>query len=198
MMQTEKKITVAITGHTSGIGKAYVDACQRKNFKVKGFCRSLGYDITKIQDQERIIAESNDCDIFINNAHDGFSQTELFSRCWIKWKHSSKIMICTGSYVTLRRSYTSGTQHQLGCSHYAAEKAALEMAINWAWTEDTECHVVLIKPALTDTPRTQNMKKNLKTLNPIDPNALANFVLDSVLNTNFKIRELTIVPQKMQ
>jgi NAD(P)-dependent dehydrogenase (short-subunit alcohol dehydrogenase family) len=187
---------IAITGHTSGIGKAYYDACIARGFQVKGFSRSTGYDITSPADQKRIIADADDCDIFINNAHDGFAQTELFSRCWMAWKHRNKTIICTGSHVTLRRSYPSGDQHELGCSHYAAQKAALEMAINWAWTEDPACHVVLVKPALTSTPRTQNMNTTLSTLVPIDPNELVNFVLNSVMNESFRIREITMTPIK--
>lgn len=189
-----KKI-IAITGHTSGIGKAYFDTYQKKNCEVRGFSRSTGYDIRRITDQERIIADSKECDIFINNAHDGFSQTELFSRCWMEWKHLPKIMICTGSYVTLRRSYVSGSQHPLGCSHYAAQKSALEMAVNWAWTENAECEVVLVKPALTSTPRTENMKEKLQDIVAIDPHELAKFVADAVDNKNFNIRELTMAPK---
>jgi NAD(P)-dependent dehydrogenase (short-subunit alcohol dehydrogenase family) len=187
---------ISITGATSGIGKAYFDACQARGFLIKQFSRSTGYDITCVKDQERIIDESSDCDIFINNAHDGFAQTELFSRSWLAWKNQPKIIICTGSHVTLRRSWISGSHHELGIAHYAAQKSALEMAINWAWTEDPTCHVVLVKPALTGTPRTNNMNSKLSSLIPIDPDDLANFVLDSVLNPSFKIREITMTPRK--
>ena len=56
---------IAITGHTQGIGKrAYDRLCP----DIIGFSRSNGYDITNSGDQKRIIEESKDCDIFINNA----------------------------------------------------------------------------------------------------------------------------------
>ena len=56
---------IAITGHTQGIGKC---AFKRLSPNIIGFSKSTGYDITKFNDRKRIIEESKDCDIFINNA----------------------------------------------------------------------------------------------------------------------------------
>ena len=187
---------VCITGHTSGIGKAYFDQCKNRGFYVRGYSRATGYDIQDQTVQKRIVEESQDCNIFINNAHAGFSQTELFSRCWSAWKNCSKIIICTGSHVTLKRLHPSGKQHELGAAHYAAQKAALEMAVNWAWNEDTGCHVVLVRPSLTATPRSENMLDQLSKQIPIDPDKLASFVLYSILDTDLCVRELTVAARK--
>ena len=67
---------IAITGHTQGIGKC---AFERLSPNIIGFSKSTGYDITKFNDRKRIIEESKDCDIFINNANAGFGQTYLKS-----------------------------------------------------------------------------------------------------------------------
>ena len=55
---------IAITGHTSGIGKFIND-----NYNCIGFSRSNGYDISKDNDRMRMYEESKECDTFINCAY---------------------------------------------------------------------------------------------------------------------------------
>ena len=59
---------IALTGHTRGIGKSIVDLLSPK-YKCVGFSRGNGYDISKDEDINRIIDESLDCEVFINNAY---------------------------------------------------------------------------------------------------------------------------------
>ena len=87
----------AITGHTKGLGKSFLTHLESKGYQVLGFSRSNGYNIEEIATQKKIIDVSQDCDIFINNAHHGFSQTELFSRAWNQWKNTAKIIISISS-----------------------------------------------------------------------------------------------------
>jgi len=56
---------IAITGHTKGIGLALANYYTDLGIEVVGFSRTNGYDISKGVDQERIINESQDCDLFI-------------------------------------------------------------------------------------------------------------------------------------
>ena len=58
---------IAITGHTSGIGKALYDIYSEEN-EVLGFSRSNAYDIKYDISIEKIVQGSLDCDVFINNA----------------------------------------------------------------------------------------------------------------------------------
>jgi len=75
------KITkIAITGHTEGIGKAIADHLGL-NYQIVGFSRSNGYDISKQEDLDRIVAESLDCEIFINNAY-YFDQQTVLAGMW--------------------------------------------------------------------------------------------------------------------
>ena len=86
----------AITGHSKNIGKFLYD----KLFpNAVGFSRSNGYDITKKDNRSRIIQESADCDVFINNAPAGFSQSELCLELWKEWKDTEKIIINVGSRI---------------------------------------------------------------------------------------------------
>ena len=56
---------IAITGHTKGIGKAIAGLYYTD--EVVGFSRSNGYDISVEESISRIVAESIECDIFVNN-----------------------------------------------------------------------------------------------------------------------------------
>ncbi len=67
-----------VTGHTSGIGKSIYQHLQAKGWDVKGMSRSNGYDITV--DQEKIISESADCQLFVNCAYAGTSQLDLLNK----------------------------------------------------------------------------------------------------------------------
>jgi hypothetical protein len=86
----------AVTGHSKNIGKFLHD---KFSPNVVGFSRSNGYDITSKQVRRRIIEESIDCDIFINNAPAGFSQSELCLELWHKWKDLNKLIINVGSRI---------------------------------------------------------------------------------------------------
>ena len=54
---------IALTGHTSGIGKALYDILSQEH-EVVCFSRSNGYDIQEDSAIERIVQESLDCDVF--------------------------------------------------------------------------------------------------------------------------------------
>jgi short-subunit dehydrogenase len=71
---------VAITGHTKGIGKSLAEKLSSQ-YKVLGFSRSNGYDISKDEDLTRIINETLDCEIFVNNAYHFDQQTKL-AKLW--------------------------------------------------------------------------------------------------------------------
>jgi hypothetical protein len=88
----------ALTGHTQGIGKQLFE---RLSPNVIGFSRSTGYDITRYDDCRRIIEESLDCDVFINNAHKPYSQTLIFINLIKAWKdREDKTIINVGSRIT--------------------------------------------------------------------------------------------------
>lgn len=64
-----------VTGHTSGVGQYLYEHFSKIGYDVLGMSRSNGYDISK--DIEKIIIESNNCDLFINNATSGKSQLNI-------------------------------------------------------------------------------------------------------------------------
>jgi hypothetical protein len=72
---------IAITGHTSGLGKSFFDHFS-KDHEIIGLSRSNGYGIT--ENQNEIIKIVSDCDLFFNNAHSGITQGFLISRLYNK------------------------------------------------------------------------------------------------------------------
>jgi len=73
----------AITGHTKGVGKAVYD---RVSPNIMGFSTSTGYDICKKEDRAKIVAESFDCDVFINSAASDFGQVYMFLDILKAWR----------------------------------------------------------------------------------------------------------------
>lgn len=87
----------AITGHSQGIGKCLFE---KMSPNVIGFSRSNGYDINSKEDRRRIIEQSKDCDIFINNAESNFAQTYLLIELFKEWKDTNKTIINVGSRIS--------------------------------------------------------------------------------------------------
>lgn len=81
---------VAITGHTYGIGKALETKFSVEGWQTVGFSRSNGYDISKAEDRNRIVEQSQDCDFFINNAYSTYAQCDLLFELWQAWQGKQK------------------------------------------------------------------------------------------------------------
>ena len=71
---------VAITGHTKGLGLSLSQKLSNQ-YTVLGFSRSNGYDISNNEDVRRIIDETLDCEIFVNNAYHFDQQTNI-AKLW--------------------------------------------------------------------------------------------------------------------
>lgn len=87
---------VAITGHTSGIGKALFD----KLDDAIGFSLTSGYNITHPVERTNIVNQIQDCDVFVNNAFDNYGQCNMLFDVWKSWMHTDKLIINIGSDVT--------------------------------------------------------------------------------------------------
>jgi len=83
---------IIITGHTSGIGKAIFDKFNEIScHEIIGMSRSNGYDIEK--DFDKIVAEAEGAELFINNAYRDKQQLKLFHAL----KDKVDMMIVMGS-----------------------------------------------------------------------------------------------------
>jgi len=87
---SEKKIV--ITGHTKGIGKAIYDKFTEISCReIVGMSRSNGYDLEK--DFDKIVAEAEGAELFINNAYRDQQQLKLFNAL----KNKVDMMVVMGS-----------------------------------------------------------------------------------------------------
>ena len=75
---------IAITGHTSGLGKSFFDILSQ-NYNVVGYSKSTGHDLRDYSVVSKIIDELNDVDLFINNAKPDYAQTQIVYRLARSW-----------------------------------------------------------------------------------------------------------------
>ena len=169
---------IAITGHTSGIGKAlheiFPDAVV--------FSRSNGFDLTIPQLRQRMYTEIDDCDVFINNAPIGTNQSTLLYELWGQWKDSKKIIVNIGSDAA---DYDNDDT-------YTIQKRFLQDLCLQYQQSTAACKAILIKPGYVDTPRVQSI-----TATKIDPKEFALYVKELIecRHNTFWIPVVTLYPR---
>lgn len=165
---------IGITGHTKGIGKAISNALS--NHTIIGCSRSNGYDIDNV---DSIINAVVDCDVFINNAYNGYKQTELLEKLCDLWKNTNKLIINIGSTVT---DYPRTEKH---LDHlqwdYRDHKRSLRDTFRKLAKQTDSCRLVLISPGSTDTDMVKH--HNCAKLNPDE---VARVVMYAMHNTFVK------------
>lgn len=169
---------VGITGHTSGLGKALFDS-----FDAIGFSRSNGYDISH---PDAIVEMIDDCEIFINNAHNGFNQVTLLYKIWKKWQDDEKLIICISS------NSSDGIKNRV--HPYAIEKAALDRACEQLNNQKKLCKVMCIKPGWMDTPRVKLVTE--KKIDIIHIRQIIDLSIDGWKNKTFFVSALTVIPME--
>ena len=98
-MSQGKTNSIAIIGHTRGIGRAIAELYKDKGYRVIGMSRSNGYDMTV--DQEKIVDAVQKCDLVVINAHAGRSQLNLLKKIYTTYQDSrKKIVVITSTSGT--------------------------------------------------------------------------------------------------
>jgi len=109
---------IAVTGHTSGIGKCIYD-----RIKCNGFSRANGYNIQHRLDRKKLL--STEPDILINNAYCSIGQTLLLLDFFKKYQNTNKTIINIGSRIAERtENLPDDYQHLL---EYQMYKKTLKM-----------------------------------------------------------------------
>lgn len=148
---------IAITGHTSGIGKALYDIYSEEN-EVLGFSRTNGYDISNNKIVNDIVQESLDCDVFINNAYYSIAQVNILNNLWNFWSRDKSKTIVNISSLS-KYPGVSGNQ-----SGYSAHKAALShQAFLLMFKGTRKCRMINVNPGWVDTPMTEGNTANMLT-----------------------------------
>jgi hypothetical protein len=134
---------IVITGHSNGIGAALAKEYASMGHKIYGLSRSTGQDI---KDTQKLVKIIEPCDMFINNAHEGFAQVELLYEIFKRWQGQPKQIVVIGTQMT---SSPVPTYDQLNLIPYYVQKQALEEMIKQLRNIGTKPGITLVKPGAT-------------------------------------------------
>ena len=140
---------VAITGHTSGIGKGLYEHFISNGCDVKGFSKDTGFDISNKLNQDLIIGFTKECELFINNAYHHYAQVELIKLWQQQHWHDNHFLINISSMAAepladIPTNFPWLTKY--GEEKYAINKASWE--INHS---GSKCKSIVIMPGVVQT-----------------------------------------------
>lgn len=141
--------SVAVTGHTSGIGKGIYEHFESKGVRVKGFSKDTGFDISIPENRDRIIELTRDCDLFFNNAYSGYSQVEL-AKLWQQQHWSDQHFIINTSSMAAEPLADIPTNFPW-LKPYGEEKYAINKT-SWEINHSgSKCKSIVIMPGVVQT-----------------------------------------------
>ena len=135
---------IAITGHTSGIGKSFATQLSQRGHSIVGISRRGGENIRRTAHTASIIEP---CDLFINNAQTGYAQTELLYEVWARWQGKEKYIWNISTMMTESPiNSTPDGQDDIIMSQYRNQKLALEEASKQLRYKNCWPQISIIKP----------------------------------------------------
>jgi hypothetical protein len=134
---------IAITGHTSGLGKSFYDESICRGHTVHGFSRTNGYDLRDYSKVSLMLDKIVGFDLFINNAKPDYAQSQILYRIARSWKEGTVVSI--GSQAVITPPNWTDTY----LLEYLTQKTAL-MHTYTVLSPVVECKLVLLNPAHLD------------------------------------------------
>jgi nucleoside-diphosphate-sugar epimerase len=131
---------IAVTGHTSGIGRALTHEYQLRGHDIIGLSRQSGNDIREIAKIAEIIEP---CDVFINNSHSEFAQTELLVEIAKRWQNTNKHIIVISTVLTQDPVIV---EPDYDLYLYRIQKVALEEMIRQIKFNDENLKITVVRP----------------------------------------------------
>ena len=144
-----------VTGHKNGLGSAIANNLlyYKKNQynQVIGYDIADGYDIGETSTIGKIVWQSKNADVFINNAYDQFGQTQLL-RYFIKmWKgNTSKLIVNIGSFLVNQDNLNLGLFNKDEIL-YIEQKKEQKKLIDQHRVTDSKLKIIQVNPGLLDT-----------------------------------------------
>lgn len=172
---------IAITGSSRGIGASISKKFKEQGHDIIDFNISEGWDIGDESTQDKIIQQVKNCDLFVNNAHSGFSQVNLLFKLQESWRGQQKIIANIGSSITMRWDVKNRDPK------YRNEKLALDDACEFLWNKDPWPHIMLFKPCATNTERMSHWSGS-----KVDPADISNFLIYCLDQKKFRIQQIGI------
>ena len=157
---------VAITGHSRGIGRAIADLYYSD--EVIGFSRSNGYDISSAETINKIINQSVDCDVFVNNAYHDFAQCDLLEGIFSQWKDDPSKTIVN---IISRAKYGLGK-----AKFYGQTKMELYAKAKTLMFSNKRCRIININPGYVKTDMVSHV--DVKMLTPEQLASMIKWCLD--------------------
>lgn len=175
---------VVITGHTSGIGRAFADWFNQRGHDVTGLSRSTGHDISDTDKITQIVQQS---EIFVNNAWQGFDQSRIMYHIHHAWRGQRDRAIIA---VSSARSIKITEYHEdPEMNQYKAAKLGLDWTCQHLWNHDPWPRIYLLRPGHTDTKFTAS-----STRPKMQPQALVDYYMSCLLSapSDIFLQDLTI------
>jgi nucleoside-diphosphate-sugar epimerase len=130
---------IAITGHTAGIGQALTKVLSQDH-EIVGLSKRDGYNI---RSTAKIAGLIEPCDMFINNAQEGYAQTELLFEVVRRWQDTNKTIMIISTMMTQEPiSALPG----LDMDQYRIQKIALEQAVIQIRHQYPRLKIVIVRP----------------------------------------------------
>ena len=140
---------IAITGHSAGIGQALAKQYENRGHEIIGLSERYGDDI---KNTNKLADKIEPCDMFINNAQAGYSQTELAWEVYRRWKNLKDHVIINISSMITSNLGALDIDYQI----YRIQKLALEETHRQMLTNNTWPRVCLVKPGMIKTATSHN------------------------------------------
>lgn len=133
---------IAITGHTTGLGKAFFDYYVKKGFIVQGFSRKNGYDLRDWNKLQKFLDDTGEFDLIISNAKPDFVQTVLLYEM-SKRVLQAKQIISIGSVII---DMPVGQEQDVGINLYKTQKLSLQNAHQQLTEKYPDFNSILVHP----------------------------------------------------
>jgi NADP-dependent 3-hydroxy acid dehydrogenase YdfG len=143
--------SVAITGHTTGIGKGLYDYFISKGCTVQGFSKSNGYDISCNDDILEMLEQTKDFDLFINNAYYDDQQATIALQ-WHRVHYDKEHYIINMSSL----GSSENIVHKLNIKNpqiveYGINKMLLNNVGNTINLSDSKARCITVMPGIVNT-----------------------------------------------
>lgn len=178
---------VIVTGHTSGIGKAFFDFYNEKGYNVQGVSRSNGFDVSNPTVRCNLIAHViQNCDLFINNAYSDDAQLKMMKLIDPYWKNdTSKTHVVIGS----RAADIPISSEKYNRNKKNIDAAAIEMQKTAAYK------LMIVKPGRVDTPGLKRVRKSAIPKPMIETDALVRLTDYLIQFNEINVMSVTLEPR---